>query len=84
MPANTLRRGVVPRTVLLVTPNGAAIRAIREARKYSVRRLAHLAERHPSTILRIETGDRGASAETLDRVAAALKVPREAITREKT
>ncbi|WP_374684023.1 helix-turn-helix domain-containing protein [Streptomyces sp. TBY4] len=82
--ANTLLRGIFRRSVPHVTPHGAAIKALREAREHSVRHLAHLTERHPSTILRVERGERGASAETLHRIAAALDVPIEAITREMT
>ncbi|MER6635882.1 helix-turn-helix transcriptional regulator [Streptomyces microflavus] len=70
-------------SVLLVTPNGAAIGAFREVRGYSVRQLARLAGRHPSTITRIQTEEKGASPETLERIATALQVPVEAITREK-
>ncbi|MFG2617749.1 helix-turn-helix domain-containing protein [Streptomyces sp. NPDC048507] len=79
---NTLRRGITRRSVLLVTPHGAAIKALREVRGLPLRRLAHLAKRSPSTILRVERGDRGASPETLHLIAAALNVPIEAITRE--
>ncbi|WP_353963665.1 helix-turn-helix domain-containing protein [Streptomyces phaeochromogenes] len=66
-----------------MTPNGAAIRAFRGVRGYSARRLADLTERSPSTITRIEGEERGASRVTLDRIAAALDIPVEAITREK-
>ncbi|WP_159054476.1 helix-turn-helix domain-containing protein [Streptomyces dysideae] len=65
-----------------MTPNGATIKAFREVRGHSVRRLAHLAGRHPSTITRIEEGCRGTTPETLRRIAAALEIPVEAITRE--
>ncbi|MFJ8842988.1 helix-turn-helix domain-containing protein [Streptomyces cyaneofuscatus] len=67
-----------------MTPNGAAIEAFREVRGYSVRQLARLAERHPSTITRIQNEEKGASPQTLDRIATALNVPVEAITREKS
>jgi transcriptional regulator with XRE-family HTH domain len=50
----------------------------------SLRRLAHLIERSPGFLSHIETEDDGASPETLDRIAASLAVPIEAITREKT
>ncbi|MFJ7048994.1 helix-turn-helix domain-containing protein [Streptomyces sp. NPDC101112] len=65
-----------------MTPNGAAIRAFREVRGHSVRHLAHLTELSPSTITRIEGEKRGSSDDTLKRIAAALDVPLEAITRE--
>lgn len=72
-------------SVLLVTPNGAAIKALREARGYSQRRLARLSERHYSSISRLEAGRRqNTSPETVRRIAAALDVPIEAITRENT
>lgn len=69
-------------TLCLVTPNGAAIRSIREARGFSLRRLAHLAHIAPSTLSRIETGKRGAALEIIRRIAKALDTPIEAITRE--
>lgn len=50
----------------------------------SLNRLARLIERSPGFVSRIETGDRGASNDTLDRIAAALRTPVHAITREKT
>ncbi|MGW3491951.1 helix-turn-helix domain-containing protein [Streptomyces sp. NPDC001054] len=68
----------------VVTPNGAAIRAIRELRGMSLRRLAHLIDRHPGALSRIETGSRGASDDTLRRMSEVLHVPITAITREKT
>lgn len=47
-----------------------------------MRSLANLTDRHPSTIMRIEEGCRGTTPETLRRIAAALEIPVEAITRE--
>jgi transcriptional regulator with XRE-family HTH domain len=80
-----LPRGVYGCSVLLVTPNGAAIKAFREARGYSVRHLARLTRRDPSFISRIEAGTRGQRSEvTLHRIAEALNVPIQAITRENT
>ena len=64
--------------------NGAAIKAIREARGLSLRHLANLAETDPSHLCRIESGERGASSMKLSQLAAALDVPRDAITREQT
>jgi transcriptional regulator with XRE-family HTH domain len=66
----------------VVTPNGAAIRSIREARGFSLRRLAGLAHISPSTLSRIETSKRGAGLDNLRRIARALDTPIEAITRE--
>jgi transcriptional regulator with XRE-family HTH domain len=69
-------------TLCLVTPNGAAIRSIREARGFSLRRLALLIGIAPSTLSRIETAKRGASEENIRHIAKALDTPIEAITRE--
>lgn len=79
---NTLRRGIKTPIVLLVTPHGPAIRALRKARGYSLRRLAHLVEKGPSTVARIESGELRCRDETTLRIAEALDVPIEAITRE--
>ncbi|GAA2485144.1 hypothetical protein GCM10010406_21750 [Streptomyces thermolineatus] len=65
-----------------VTPNGAAIRAIREARGISLRTFARLVQRDPSYCSRVEAGTRGAGDQTLHRFAKALAVPIEAITKE--
>ncbi|MFC8155838.1 helix-turn-helix domain-containing protein [Streptomyces cinereoruber] len=62
--------------------NGAAIRALRRSKGWSVRHLACLAETHPSHLSRLERGLRGASEEALTGIARALDVPRDAITRE--
>ncbi|MFD0074329.1 helix-turn-helix domain-containing protein [Streptomyces sp. NPDC127166] len=67
-----------------MTPNGSAIRTIREARGMSLQRLARLIKRSPGFVSRIETGERGASRDTLDRIAIALRTPINAITRETT
>ncbi|MFD9567710.1 helix-turn-helix domain-containing protein [Streptomyces sp. NPDC059994] len=66
-----------------MTPNGAAIRAFRELRGLSLRRLAHLIDRDPGYLSHIETEQQGAGVQTLTRIAKRLKVPIEAITREK-
>jgi len=50
----------------------------------SLQRLARLIERSPGFVSRIETEDRGASLETLNRIATALHTPVNAITRERT
>jgi len=65
-----------------VTPNGAAIRTIREARGFSLRRLAFLIGISPSTLSRIETGKRGTQLDIIPPIAKALDIPIEAITRE--
>lgn len=65
-----------------MTPNGAALRSIREARGLSLRRLADLIERTPGYLSRIERNLQPAGAETLRRCADALNVPLDAITRE--
>lgn len=65
-----------------MTPNGAAIRHLREARGLSLRRFAHLINRDPGYVSRIETGQQGAGEQTLRDMAGALNVPINAITRE--
>lgn len=65
-----------------MTPNSEAIRAIRQAKGISLRQLAHAAGRHRSFVSRVERGLAGASEESLRRLAAALAVSPEAITRE--
>lgn len=62
-----------------MTPNGAAIRAIREARELGLTRLAHLIGKSPGYLSRVETGQRGAADGTLHRIAEELHVPLEAI-----
>ncbi|MFD5027060.1 helix-turn-helix domain-containing protein [Streptomyces sp. NPDC058373] len=71
-------------TLGVVTPNGAAIRVIRELRGLSLRRLAHLIGRDPGYLSHVETGRQGAGDETLRRIAGELRIPLDAITREKT
>ncbi|WP_405703032.1 helix-turn-helix domain-containing protein [Streptomyces sp. NBC_01383] len=66
----------------VVTPNGAAIRSIRQLCGLSLRRLAQLIGRDPGYLSRIEAEQRGAADETLRDIAKALKVPLAAITRE--
>ncbi|MEU7066954.1 helix-turn-helix transcriptional regulator [Streptomyces sp. NPDC046161] len=66
-----------------VTPNGAAIRAFRRKHGMSLRRLACLIDRDPGFLSHLETEQRGAGRETLERIAEELGVPMTAITREK-
>ncbi|MFJ2399784.1 helix-turn-helix domain-containing protein [Streptomyces xanthochromogenes] len=66
-----------------MTPNGAAIRTIRELRGLTLRRLAHLIGRDPGFLSHIETEQQGAGNDTLQRIADELHVPIDAITREK-
>ena len=66
-----------------MTPNGAAIRVIRQLRGFGLRQLAQLAGISPTQISRIEQEKRGASEDARQRIADALDVPIEAITREK-
>ena len=51
---------------------GPSLRALREARGLIRKRLAELAEIDPSTITRLERGERGPSREAVDRLARAL------------
>lgn len=62
-----------------MTPNGTLIRAIRRAQNLSVRGLARATDRQPSQISRLERGLCGASDVTVTRIAAALRVPVDAI-----
>lgn len=66
-----------------MTPNGAAIRVIRQLRGFGLRQLAALSNASPTHISRIEQGERGASDDTIQQIADALDVPIDAITREK-
>lgn len=66
-----------------VTPNGAAIKAFRQLRGFSLRHFAELTHTSPSHASRIEQEKRGVSDDTLRQIAAALNVPLAAITREK-
>ncbi|WP_199546662.1 helix-turn-helix domain-containing protein [Streptomyces sp. N35] len=65
-------------------PNGAAIKAIREARGIRLRRLAHLIGIDPGYLSRIESEQQGAGDGTLHRTAEELNVPLEAITHRET
>ncbi|WP_329131416.1 helix-turn-helix domain-containing protein [Streptomyces sp. NBC_01476] len=67
-----------------MTLNGDAVRALREAQKLSLRKLACLTGRHRSHLSRIERGLAGASSETEERIARALGVPEAAITHKET
>lgn len=81
--AYTLQSGGSTHTLGAVTPNGAAIRSIREARGISLRRLAGLIDRDPGYLSHVETEKQGAGRKTLERIAHELQVPLAAITREK-
>lgn len=65
-----------------VTPNGAAIKALREAHGWSVRNLARRALISHTFLAQVEAGTRRARPERLGRIADALAVPLNAITRE--
>jgi transcriptional regulator with XRE-family HTH domain len=67
---------------LPVTPNGTAMRAIREAKGISLRQLAGATGLHRSFISRVERGLSGAGDDSLRGIAAALAVSTKAITRE--
>lgn len=66
----------------LVTPNGSAIRSLRQAHGVSLRSLAALTQRDRGFLSRVERGLCGASEDTLRAVADALSVPISAINRE--
>lgn len=57
-----------------MTPNGNTLRALREARKLSIRALAERAGINPSHLSRIERGLAGVGEEKLDSLAKALGV----------
>lgn len=63
-----------------VRANGAAIRAIRTANHCGLRTLARRTKLNRGFLSQIETGQRGASLQTIERIALALDVPVEAIT----
>jgi transcriptional regulator with XRE-family HTH domain len=69
-------------SVFHVTPNGAAIRAIREARGTSLRAIAREAGIAPGYLAQIERGERRPRHAKVDRIAQALGVPVEAIDSE--
>jgi transcriptional regulator with XRE-family HTH domain len=66
-----------------VTPNGAAIRTIRQLRGFGLRQLAEVIGISPTYLSRIERDQRGASDSLRQDIADALGAPVEAITREK-
>ncbi|WP_443067997.1 helix-turn-helix domain-containing protein [Streptomyces sp. NBC_01356] len=65
-----------------MTPNGTAIRALRKARKLSIRETAARAGCDPSHLSRLERREAGMGEEGLRRLAEALDVPVAAINRE--
>jgi transcriptional regulator with XRE-family HTH domain len=62
--------------------NGSAIRALRKAHRIGIRGLADSVGVHRAYLSRLERGQRGATDETVVRIAQALAVPIEAITRD--
>lgn len=62
--------------------NGPAIRAIRKAHLLGIRGFADSVEVSRAYLSRLERGHRGATDATLERIAEALNVPVEAITRD--
>jgi transcriptional regulator with XRE-family HTH domain len=67
-----------------VTPNGDAIRALRESQGMSLRTLATLTGRHRGHLSKLERGLAGGSDVTVERIARALSVPKAAITHKET
>jgi len=78
MQAQSALSGV--RNEVPLRPNGAAMQALRTARKVSLREMHVLIGRDPGHLSRLERGLAGASAETIRRYAGALSVPTAAIT----
>lgn len=66
----------------LMQANGSAIRALRKAHRMGIRGLAESVGVHRAYLSRLERGQRGASDDTVIRIAEALSVPIEAITRD--
>ncbi|GHJ04717.1 hypothetical protein TPA0906_65820 [Streptomyces olivaceus] len=67
-----------------VRPNGAAMKAIREARGISLQQLAKDIGRDVGFLSKVERDQQGAGAETLHRYAERLAVPIAAITHKET
>ncbi|WP_431999264.1 helix-turn-helix domain-containing protein [Streptomyces sioyaensis] len=68
-----------------MTPNGSAIRAIREAQKLSLRALSDRTGLNRGYLSRLERGQIRATAEhRVEAIAEAMRVPREAITHKET
>lgn len=65
----------------LVTPNGTALRALRELRGYTLRELAHLTGLDHSYLSRLERELTQGSKDSIERIAQALQVPPPDITR---
>ncbi|WP_075779376.1 helix-turn-helix domain-containing protein [Streptomyces acidiscabies] len=65
-----------------MTPNGTAIRTLRNVLKLSIRHVAHHAECTPSHLSRLERGQVGMGEQGLRRIADAMGVPVAAINRE--
>jgi transcriptional regulator with XRE-family HTH domain len=61
-------------------PHGPAIRAIREAKGIGIRQLAAMSGLDRGYLSRVETGDVGASEETIQRIADSLDVAIEAVS----
>ncbi|MBS2962628.1 helix-turn-helix transcriptional regulator [Actinocrinis puniceicyclus] len=61
-------------------PHGPAIRAIREAKGIGIRQLSATTGLHRGYLSRVETGEVGASDETISRIAVGLDVPIEAVS----
>lgn len=72
---------MVPNLVLVKNQNGAAMRAIRTAKKIGVRELARRIDRSHGFICNLEAERSYASTETLEAIAVAMDVPVAAITR---
>jgi len=65
-----------------MTANRHAIRAIREGRGLGLREFSRKTGISRGFLSQIETGARGASVRTLQRIAEALGVPLEAVSRD--
>ncbi|MFG2400708.1 helix-turn-helix domain-containing protein [Streptomyces lydicus] len=68
-----------------MTPNGSAIRAIREAQKLSIRALSNRTGLNRGYLSRLERGlIRDPAHERVEAIAQAMRVPTDAITHKET
>ena len=75
----------MPCQSLSVTPNGEAIRAIREAQKLSIRALSRKTGLDRGYLSRLERGHiRHPADSTVEAIAAAMRVSTSAITHKET
>lgn len=79
-----MQSGALEAYILGVTTNGATIRALREARNWSLRALAKQTRLNHSYLSRLERDLARASEETATRIAQVFEVPLTSITQGET